>query len=241
MHRERAGATSQLEALRQENERLRQAENDIPRLRGEVTLLRAERDDLLRRLTAAAPKNNPTNSAPVLRDEVDGTWVQQVLNGPPMDQGMAAGALRGKMLRGEMTNISPSELALQKALLQRQLNQTFEGSPRDFADFQTAFIQSALEIDDVAKVQQIHDLILRTYERAVSAGLDIPSKPPIDPEAWVQRRFQLDRRATAAVKDLFTPEERRIFDRAFLGVMGVDLGGVGVDKSNYPPGFLPPE
>ena len=34
-----------------------------------------------------------------------------------------------------------------------------------------------------------------------------------------------------------TPEERQAFDRAFIGVMGVDLG-TGVDKSNYPPGFL---
>ena len=32
-----------------------------------------------------------------------------------------------------------------------------------------------------------------------------------------------------------------MFGRAFLGVMGVDLGSGGVDKSNYPKGFLGPE
>jgi hypothetical protein len=76
------------------------------------------------------------------------------------------------------------------------------------------------------------------YEQAVANGLDIPSKPATGTDAWVQRRFQLDRRATAAVEQLLTPEERQVFGRAFLGVMGVDLGSGGVDKSNYPKGFL---
>ena len=69
-------------------------------------------------------------------------------------------------------------------------------------------------------------------------GLDIPSKPASAPQEWVERRFALDRAATAQVQRLLTPEERVLFDRAFLGVMGVDLGGMGVDKSNYPRGFL---
>jgi len=57
----------------------------------------------------------------------------------------------------------------------------------------------------------------------------------------VERRFQLDRAATAQVQRLLTPDERSLFDRAFLGVMGVDLGGVGVDRpSNYPKGFSSP-
>ena len=54
----------------------------------------------------------------------------------------------------------------------------------------------------------------------------------------MERRFQLDRAATTQFQQLLTPEERTLFDRAFLGVMGVDLGGVGVDKSNYPKRFL---
>lgn len=54
----------------------------------------------------------------------------------------------------------------------------------------------------------------------------------------MERRFQLDRAAMSQLQQLLTPEERRLFDRAFLGVMGVDLGGVGADKSNYPKRFM---
>jgi hypothetical protein len=70
---------------------------------------------------------------------------------------------------------------------------------------------------------------------------NLPSKPATETSEWVQRRHQLDRKATDAVKNLLTPDQQKMFDTALLGVMGVDLGGVGVDKSNYPPGFLGPE
>ena len=49
-------------------------------------------------------------------------------------------------------------------------------------------------------VDQIHDIIEKTYEQAVAGGLDIPSKPATDAEAWVKRRYQLDRQATAQVQ-----------------------------------------
>lgn len=212
---------------------------ELIRLRGEVTTLRREQNELLKRLATAgtsAPVSSGAGSA--LPTPVDTAWVQQVLNSAPKDQGMAAGALRGKLLRKEITNISPAELALQGELLKRQLNHTLERSPEQFADFQAGFIQSALNITDAARAQQIHALIKLTYEQAVGDGLDIPSKPATGTEEWVQRRFALDRAATAQLKGFFTPEERILFDRAFLGVMGVDLGGVGVDKSNYPKGFL---
>ena len=215
--------------------RLRAQEKELIRLRGEVTMLRTERDALSNQLTSAKAKNTvsvmPTQS-------VDSAWVQQVLNSPPAEQGLAAGTLRGKVLRGDTANVSASELALQEALAQRQLNQTLERSPAEFADFQTAFIQGAVGISDPARLQQIHDLIRQTYEHAVANGLDVSSKPATDAEAWVQRRFQLDRRATAATEQVLTPDERKAFSRAFLGVMGIDLGRGDVDKSNYPKGFL---
>jgi len=114
---------------------------------------------------------------------------------------------------------------------------SLEKTPSDFADFQSAFIESAVGLSDPDKTRQIRDIIARTYERAVASGLDIPSKPATGAEDWVNQRHQLDRRSTSAVQKLLTPEERQAFDRAFIGVMGVDLG-TGVDKSNYPPGFL---
>jgi hypothetical protein len=212
---------------------------ELIRLRGGVTTLRREQSELLKRL-AMGGTSAPVSSAagPASPPPVDTAWVQQVLNSAPKDQGMAAGALRGKLLRKEITNISPAELALQDELLKRQLNQTLERSPEQFADFQAGFIQSTLNIADAVRAQQIHALIKLTYEQAVADGLDISSKPATGTDEWVARRFALDRAATAQLKALFTPEERILFDRAFLGVMGVDLGGVGVDKSNYPKGFL---
>jgi len=74
-------------------------------------------------------------------------------------------------------------------------------------------------------------LIRHTYEQAVANGLDIPSKPGTDEDAWVQRRFQLDRQATEAVKQFLTPEEQSSFDRAFLGLMGADKVIWGCDRS----------
>jgi hypothetical protein len=205
---------------------------ELLRLRGEVTLLRRQQDELLQRL-AAQSKPAPERSV-----ETERAWVQEILKRPPKDQGAAAGALRGKLLRREMTNIAPAELLLQEELLKGRLNETLERSPNDFADFQTGFIQATLGMADEAKAQQIHDLILETYRQAVANGLDIPSKPAVGAEEWVERRFQLDRAATGQLQQMLTPEERSHFDRAFLGVMGVDLGGVGVDKSNYPKRFL---
>jgi len=96
-----------------------------------------EREGLSNQLAALKTKNL---GAPAQNRSVDTTWVQHVLNSPPQQQGMTAGALRGKLLRGEMTNISRSELALQEELTQRKLNHTFERSLADFADFQTGFI-----------------------------------------------------------------------------------------------------
>ena len=128
------------------------------------------------------------------------TSIAQVLGSPPKNQGIAAGTLRGKLLRGKMTNVSPAELALKDELLKRQLNQTLERSPAQFADFQTGFIQSALEISDEARMEKVHDLIQRTYEQAVADGLDVASKPLNGTDEWVERCFALDRAATAQLK-----------------------------------------
>jgi len=205
---------------------------ELLRLRGEVAQLRRQREDISRHLAAQtnAVKRGMTNEG-----AADQTWVAQMLNAPLTQQGALAGALRGKMLKGGQ-ELTASELALRDAMAQRGMN-SLEKTPGDFADFQSAFIESAVGLSDPEKTRQIRDIIARTYERAVASGLDIPSKPATGAEDWVNQRHQLDRRSTSAVQKLLTPEERQAFDRAFIGVMGVDLG-TGVDKSNYPPGFL---
>jgi hypothetical protein len=205
---------------------------ELLRLRAEVAQLRREREDFSRRL---AMQTNTVKRAEASQDVPDQTWVTQMLNAPAAQQGSLAGAIRGKMLKGGQ-EITASELALRDAMAQRGMN-SLEKTPSEFADFQSAFIESAVGLTDPQKTTQIRDIILRTYERAVATGLDIPSKPATGAEDWVNQRHQLDRRSTSAVQKLLTPEERQAFDRAFIGVMGADLG-TGVDKSNYPPGFL---
>ena len=205
---------------------------ELLRLRGEVSQLRRDREDISRRLAA---QTNAVKRAVSAGGAPDQTWVTQMLNAPAAQQGALAGALRGKMLKGGQ-ELTASELALRDAMAQRGMN-SLEKTPGDFADFQSAFIESAVGLSDPEKTRQIRDIIARTYERAVASGLDIPSKPATGAEDWVNQRHQLDRRSTSAVQKLLTPEERQAFDRAFIGVMGVDLG-TGVDKSNYPPGFL---
>jgi hypothetical protein len=205
---------------------------ELLRLRADVAQLRRERDDISRRLAA---QTNAVKRAITAQGAADQTWVTQMLNAPPGQQGAAAGALRGKLLRGQ--DLTASELALRDAFAQRDNMNILEKTPGEFADFQSAFIESAVGLTDADKTRQIRDIILRTYERAVATGLDIPSKPAAGAEDWVNQRHQLDRRSTSAVQKVLTPEERQAFDRAFIGVMGIDLG-TGVDKSNYPPGFL---
>jgi hypothetical protein len=217
-----------------ELERLRAEHEELLRLRGQVAQLRRERDELLRKVASLAASTNKL--AVIQKAPLDDAWVQQILSAPPGQQGAAVGSARSKMLKGEP--MSDSEKALLANLSPRELN-SLERSPNDFADFQTAFIQNLVGLSDPQKTQQIHDLIRNTYEHAVANRLDIPSKPPTETDDWVNRRHQLDRRATSAIQGILTPEERNLFDRAFIGVMGVDLG-TGVDKSNYPRGFAGP-
>jgi len=211
-------------------------QSELLRLRGEVSRLRRERDDLARRL--AAQTNIVIRPVtPAVQGAPDQAWVAQMLNAPAAQKGAAAGAVRGKMLKGGK-DLTASELALRDALAQHDLN-ALEKTPTEFADFQSAFIESAVGLTDPEKTRQIRDIILKTYENAAGRGLDIPSKPAEGTDEWVTQRHQLDRRATSAVQNVLTPEERQAFDRAFLGVMGIDLG-TGVDKSNYPRSFLGP-
>jgi RNA polymerase sigma factor (sigma-70 family) len=229
--RERDESLGRAQTFREQAERLAGNEGEAVRLRAELNTLRRQREQVPR---PAPPAQAKAGDAP----GVDPSWVEQMLSGPLKQQGAAAGALRKKLLHRDTAGISGSEIALRDALVQRDLNSALEKSPVEFADFQSAFIQAALGIDDPTRGQQIHDVIRQAYDHAVANGLDIPSKPATDAEAWVQRRFQLDRLTTAQLKQLLSEEEAKLFDRAFLGVMGVDLGGVGVDKSNYPSGFF---
>jgi hypothetical protein len=114
--------------------------------------------------------------------------------------------------------------------------ENLEAAPQAFAEFQSAMIQSVVGITDPAKTEQIRQTIQRVYEAANTRGLNLQARPAED-AAWVEQRHQLDRRGTGAVQNILDQSERALFDNAFLGIMGVDLG-TGVDQSLYPPGFI---
>jgi RNA polymerase sigma factor (sigma-70 family) len=215
--------------------RLKSEHRELVKLRGQLADILREKDVLSKTGRSKTAANN--NSAPIK----DAAWVDEVLAGTPAQKGAAAGSLRGKMLRHEGEEISSIEVAMRDAMVKLSLNNTLERSPSDFADFQSAYIEATVGLKDPSKTQQIREMIQSTYEQAVADGLDIPSKPTTETSEWVQRRHQLDRKATEAVKSLLSTDQQKMFDTALLGVMGVDLGGVGVDKSNYPPGFLGPD
>jgi RNA polymerase sigma factor (sigma-70 family) len=211
-------------------ERAAEGNQELLRLRNQLAQLKREKER-----TADSTGRKAGDALP----QADAGWIHSVLAASPAEQGSAAGSIRGKLLRADKASPpSATEVALQQALLEQDLNQRLESSPKDFADFQSAFIQAALGLTDAAQVEDIRKVIQNTYENAITSHLNIPSKPVGDANDWVLKRHQLDRAATAAVKQLLSQAEVRLFDRAFLGVMGVDLGGIGVDKSNYPSGFL---
>ena len=69
-----------------------------------------------------------------------------MLNAPVAQQGASAGAVRAKMLKGDQ-ELTASEMALRDAMAQRDMN-SLEKTPSDFADFQSAFIESAIGLSD---------------------------------------------------------------------------------------------
>jgi hypothetical protein len=99
-----------------------------------------------------------------------------------------------------------------------------ERKPEDYAVFQTEFIKAASGVEDEAKLGQIRELLRKTYQQAVTDGLDAPSKPTENVEEWKLKRDALDRPATRALGAILSKDEREKLGRAFLGVLGIDLG-----------------
>jgi hypothetical protein len=204
---------------------------EVHKLRNEVTTLRKEQSTLQNQLKLAAQKGAKNEAAPAPQPAgAENTLPAQFANLEQMTQTVAA--LRAKAFGGGGLTEQEKQYLQQ---LKPQIEQ-LEKSPADFATFQTAMIQQSTGINDQAKLDQIKSIIQKTYEAANTQGLDVTSRRADDP-AWVQQRFQLDRRGTGAVQNILSESERAAFDQRFLGVMGVDLG-TGVDKSLYPPNFF---
>lgn len=204
-----------------ELERLRREHIELLRLRGEVASLR-QRVAAIPTNVSAASKEDGARDVQQTELPTDAE-VTEFLQRPPAEQGNLLGVLRGQPLSGRPPTTGSAHDRMLAEKVRPSLDQ-LESRPTDIADFQTAFIQSAVGLQDENKVAQIGAIIQEVYERAVAAHLDAPSRPQGGVEDWATRRDALDRQATRMVQQLLAPDERERFDRLFLGVMGIDLG-----------------
>jgi hypothetical protein len=206
----------ELEALRAENrqlagsavdraelERLRGEHLELLKLRGEIGLLRdtnAKLDSRISQLTAKRAEEMAQARAAVEEPapaEEQNEWIS------------TAARLRNALLSGQpLTDEELQWLAAAKPAIEQM-----EREPALYSDFQTTLIKETVGTLDQDRLAQIRKVIADTYQQAVAGGLDLPSKPAENYEAWVERRHALDRAATAAVQGLLSAEEREVFDR----------------------------
>ncbi|MGZ8920401.1 MAG: hypothetical protein ACXW3L_05420 [Limisphaerales bacterium] len=225
-----AALQQQLQAAEVERDHSKRDAAEIHKLRGELTALRQANEALQKNLSShqqrasAAPPSEPSTpaAAPTAIPAEFQTHAELA---------QFAAGLRGKTRTGQLSPVEREWLERMKP----QLDQ-LEASPKDFAEFQTAMIQSIVGVNEPEKVDQIRNTIERVTQAAVNRGLNLQSRPE-DDVAWVEQRHQLDRRGTSAIQGLLDETQRAAFDQSFRGIIGVDLG-TSVDKTLYPPGFI---
>jgi hypothetical protein len=196
----------------QKDKRLADVGSRLMMLNKELVSLRNARQAA----TNGSPELRAAGTDPEAETPVTEQQISAFLASKPSEQGQLLGQLRRKRMTGE-TN----EATLARAV--RDKLENLEATPKAFAEFQSSFVKEAIGLDD-QKVSQLQQIIEKTYEHAVANGLDSSHRPQDQAEQWALRRDALDRRATHMVQELLSPEERERFDRAFLGIMGIDLG-----------------
>ncbi len=243
-HRNNARQATEIETLRQllsestrperpsqamveaeELERLRAEHRELIRLRGEVASLRERLAETQPRAVSVTDHSPPSETSPV--EPLADLEMAEFLSYPAWQQGNLLGNLRHHRSQQSGVAWTPTpewERARKLAEKVRPELEALESRPADFAEFQSAYIQAAIGLEEPEKIGQIKSILQSTYEQAVAVQLDAGSRPAEEIEAWAQRRDALDRPATRAVQQLLTPGERESFDQLFLGVMGIDLG-----------------
>ena len=229
--------TVQLRLAEEENDRRWQARGaeanrsredamELARLRGALAQARQELE--AQRKAASALSGSPSEPQSATPEEpvVTEAEIAAFLQRPTGEQAVVLAQLRRQMMGLE--NRKDGEFARTRALAEgvRPKLEELESDPKAFAEFQSSFIESAIGLQDSAKLARIRQIVQDTYHEAVSEKLDASSRPEeeVEVERWALRRDALDRRATHAVQQLLTSEERGRFDRTFLGIMGIDLG-----------------
>lgn len=188
--------------------------NELMRLRSEVTNLRREKAALAQRPPpAAAPAPAPV-ARPPFADRLEA-----ILQGPPDLMGTESGNLRRKLLTGQP--LDEAEQTLLSNLMTRAAE--IEKSPEDFSAFQTAFISSLLGWADDPRSEKVKSILTAAATAANQRQLDYHA-PAQNADNWPAPQKALNTRATSAVQGLLNEEERQTFDKAFIGVLGIDFG-----------------
>jgi hypothetical protein len=204
-----------------ESDRVNQERAELAKLRGEVTALRKEKAEWLKgrgavesaALQTAPPPHATTPAAEGMQ------WVETILNGPAQVKGTEAGRIRAKALAGEPLTEAEQALLMNMNSKAAEL----EKSPEEFSNFQSAYIASLLGWNNDPRAEAIKGVVNAAMSAATNRGLDFHA-PAENADKWSDDQKALNTRATSAVQNLLRPEERAIFDKALIGVLGVDTG-----------------
>ena len=206
---------------------------ELMRLRAEVTTLRRENQQ--RAQTASPAQTSPTAISDDSKPEFV-QWAATILSGPPEIQGTEGGNIRRKFLNNEQ--LSEGERTLMMNLVRRTAE--IEKSPEDFTAFQSSFVSTLLNWQDDPRATRVKEIIQSAATAAHDQQMNF-NAPALKANSWPAEQRELNGRATSAIQSLLTQEERATFDRAFIGIMGIDFGivvaprenTVGVDHLSY--------
>jgi len=98
-----------------------------------------------------------------------------------------------------------------------------EKAPEEFANFQSAYIASLLGWNNDPRSEAVKGVLTAAATAANNRGLDFHA-PAQNAANWSDAQKALNNRATGAVQNMLKPEERAVFDKALIGVLGVDTG-----------------
>ena len=224
------GATivnSRAEISPEELARLREGNNELIKLRGEVNALKRERDELLKKV--AGLESGAARAQQQLQDEKQRA---QAVAAATVDAAQAAannarantmlgaqnGVLRRKILSGQA--LTPQEQESLAAIQQKVAD--LEKNPALFAQYQSSSVASTLGwAANDPRSQQLNDLLSKVAQAANNRGLTF-NAPGQTLDTWNDQQKALDNRATTAVKNLLTPEEVAAFDASFPSVLSAD-------------------
>lgn len=189
---------------------------ELMRLRAEVTALRRQ----IEKPVASAPPAKSLAVAPANDSKPEFVrWAEEILVGPPQIQGLEGGNIRRKALNRE--ELSEGEQVLLMNMVRHA--ESVEKSPNDFSEFQSSFVASLLSWKDDPRTRRVKEIIQAAAVTANERQMNF-NAPTLKADSWPPEQKELNRTATAEVQALLTQEERATFDRAFLGIMGVDFG-----------------